>query len=765
MKIFSSVTSWFKKYFWKISTVIIVLIGAYGLYLDAQIKTRFEGNKWVVPAQLFARPLLLQQGQEINKAEIAQELQLLGYRKVVTLKQPGEFVVQGNEFKIFRRAFDFAEGFEEARKLRLKLQSNRLISVYDSKARGQVNQARLEPMMVTRIITQSREDRILLPLEEVPQSLIDTLVITEDRKFYDHHGVAPLAILRALIANIKAGRTVQGGSTLTQQLAKNLFLTRERSLWRKVNEAMMAVIIDLRYSKDEIMETYINEVFLGQRGNLAIHGFGLASYYYFNRPLTELNLAEQATLVGMVKGPSAYNPFRKPKNAQKRRDVVLRTLFELEKIDRQEYTAYVESPLKPVDKGILSQHKYPAFMQHVNRELRRVLPGKDIRESGIKIFTTLDPHIQRSAEQATLTTLKSLQGSRTKAELDAALIASDFRTGEIRALVGGKEMRFQGFNRVLDAKRQVGSLIKPAVYLTALEQPQVYTLATPIEDTPIKLRSTHGQFWEPKNVDKKFRGKVPLLTALSNSLNVPTVKLGMELGLDNVAYTIQKLGVDSSFEAYPAMTLGALDLSPLQVNQMYQTIANLGLKHQLHSITAITSHDDKLLWYRKQEPEQRIDEGAAYLVNYALHKVTREGTGKRLKKIFPKINFAGKTGTTDDYRDSWFSGMDNQLATTIWVGNDKNEQTGLTGSAGAMSIFIDLQKKIYPKSFNRPFPDGIGIAHFDIADGSRRVPGCPSLISVPADLIALPEQTACDGSPAPPQVEEKKSWWQKIFGG
>jgi penicillin-binding protein 1B len=385
LKIFSAPVAWLKKYFWKLTIIVVVIVGAYGFYLDAQIKTRFEGNKWVVPAQLFARPLLLQQGQEISKQEITQELELLGYRKVVKLHQPGEFVVNGSEFRIFRRAFDFAEGFEAQRQLSLKLQSNRLVSIYDSLARSQVNEARLEPMMVTRIITQSRGDRILLPLEEVPQSLIDTLVLVEDRKFYDHNGVSPLAIARALIANIKAGRTVQGGSTLTQQLAKNLFLTRERSLVRKINEAMMAVIIDLRYSKDEIIETYINEVFLGQRGNLAIHGFGLASYYYFNRPLSELNLAEQATLVGMVKGPSAFNPFRRPQSAQKRRDVVLRTLFEQDQINRETYTALVESPINPVDKGILSQHKFPAFMQHVNRELRRVLPGKDLRESGIKI--------------------------------------------------------------------------------------------------------------------------------------------------------------------------------------------------------------------------------------------------------------------------------------------------------------------------------------------------------------------------------------------
>lgn len=752
---------WFKTYFWKLLAVFLVVLFSYGFYLDAQIKTRFAGNKWVVPAQLFARPLILQQSQEISKAEIIQELDLLGYRKVASINQPGEYTEQGGELRIFRRAFAFAEGFESARQLRLKLQNNRLISIYDNAVRSQVNEARLEPMMVTRIITQSREDRILLPLQEVPPSLIEILVMTEDRNFYQHHGVAPLAILRALVANIKAGRTVQGGSTLTQQLAKNLFLTRERSLVRKANEAIMAIIIDLRYSKDEIMETYLNEVFLGQRGDLAIHGFGLASYYYFNRPLSELNLAEQATLVGMVKGPSAFNPFRHPKDTRKRRDVVLRTLFEQDLVDRETYTRAVESPLNAVNKGILSQHKYPAFMQQVNRELRQVLPAQELRDSGIKIFSTLDPHIQRAAESATEKTLQDIQSARETVELNAAVIASDFRTGAIRALVGGKEFDYQGFNRVLDARRPVGSLIKPAVYLTALEQPGVYTLASQIEDQPIKLKSSYGKFWEPQNVDKKFRGSVPLLTALSYSLNVPTVKLGMSLGLENVADTIERLGVEEKFDTYPAMTLGALNLSPKQVNQMYQTIANQGIRQQLHSITAISRYDDEPIWYRMNVPEQRVDKAAAYLVNYALHKVTREGTGKRLKQLFPRVNFAGKTGTTDDYRDSWFSGMDNRLTTTLWVGNDDNLTTGLTGSAGAMSIFINLQQNIYPKSFNQTFPEGVGIAHFSNSNGARRTPGCAGALSVPAYLPALPAAQDCDGKP--PEQKEK-SFWERLFG-
>lgn len=751
---------WFKKYVWKLLIVFLVVLFAYGFHLDAQVKSRFSGNKWVVPAQLFARPLRLELGQEISPQEVIQELTLLGYRKVVGIEKPGEFQLQGNEIQLFRRAFAFAEGFESARELTLNIRQNRLIGIYDAAYQGAREVVHLEPMMVTRIISQSREDRILLPLDEVPTSLIETLILTEDRNFYQHHGVAPLAIARALVANIKAGRTVQGGSTLTQQLAKNLFLTRERSLQRKINEALMAIIIDLRYSKDEIMETYLNEVFLGQKGNLAIHGFGLASYYYFNRPLAELNLAEQATLVGMVKGPSAYNPFRKPENTVARRDVVLRTLFELDKIDKATYTASVEAPLNAVNKGLLSQHKFPAFMQQVNRELRKVMPASEVRESGIKIFSTLDPHLQRAAENAMAERLETLESRKNSVELNAAVIASDYRNGAIRALVGGKDFSYRGFNRVLDANRPIGSLIKPAVYLTALEQPESYHLATLIEDKPIKLKSSYGKLWAPQNVDKKFRGNVPILTALSQSLNVPTVRLGMDLGLENVAYTIERLGVTRPIETYPAMTLGAVNLSPIEVNQMYQTIANLGIRQPLHSITAITSHDDNTIWAHQSQSEQRVAKSAAYLVNYALHKVTREGTGKRLKQVFPKVNFAGKTGTTDDYRDSWFSGMDNHLTTTIWVGNDDNKNTGLTGSAGAMSIFIDLQKQIYPKSFNQIFPEGVGIAHFNKADGSRRTPGCPDLISVPANLPALAEELNCAG-----QVEvEEKSFWERFFG-
>ncbi|XOV80764.1 MAG: penicillin-binding protein 1B [Aestuariibacter sp.] len=760
MKYISRPVQWFKTYFWKLSFVALAMLLAYGVYLDAQVTQRFSGNKWVVPAQLFARPLEIEVGQGLYREELVKELKLLGYRPVARITQSGEYRDNAGKFDIMRRAFEAAEGAEPQRYLQVTLKHGRVTDIRDLSSGEYIQSIRLEPMMVTRLVTQSKEDRILVSLQEVPETLINTLLHTEDRDFYSHFGVAPLAIARALVSNIKAGRTVQGGSTLTQQLAKNLFLSRERSLWRKANEAIMAIIMEIRYDKQEILETYLNEVFLGQKGNLAIHGFGLASFYYFNRPINELNAAEMATLVGMVKGPSYYNPLRYPERATERRDLILKTLLQGNYIDKTTYLSSIAMPLNVVDKGLLSQHKYPAFMDAVNRELRQILPNPELRVSGIKIFSTLDPLLQRAAEQAIDARLPLLEKRSKAPELNTALLATDYKKGAIRALVGDKDFAYRGFNRALDARRPVGSLIKPAVYLTALEDSQNYHLLSAINDKPITLKSSQGKLWQPQNVDKQFRGKVSLLEALSTSLNVPTVNLGMELGIDRVVNTLHRLGVESHIPSYPAITLGAVNLSPKTVNQMYQTIANQGTQMPLHTIRAVSTHDNQLLWQRAPEPIQTVDAKAAYLVNYALHKVTREGTAKVLKAQYPNIRLAGKTGTTDDYRDSWFTGIDNAVVTTVWVGNDDNHDTGLTGSKGAMLIYASLLKRAKPHSFNQTFPDGIGIAHFSQENFQRLTPGCQQSVSVPADLHSLPEPVGCTGQPK----KEKKSFWDKIFG-
>jgi penicillin-binding protein 1B len=762
-----------KRHFWKLSIVALSASVAYFIYVDAQVKQRFEGNKWQVPAQIFARPLTLQVKQEITLDEVQDELRLLGYRKVPVAKLTGEYQIYASQLRIQRRGFHFPQGFEPERDIRITWQGDRiakieyLVGKSANPTAKSVALTRLEPWLISRLVNGLEEDRMLVSRDDIPPLLQKALVIVEDRDFYKHHGIAPTSIVRALFANIVAGKTVQGGSTLTQQLAKNFFLTRERSYVRKAKEAVMAIVIDARYSKEEIINAYINEVFLGQNGAVAVHGFGLASHFYFDKPLAELDVPEIATLIGLVKGPSYYSPSKHPERALERRNVVLRLLFEANELESADYARYVASPLNTANSESLASGKHPAFMDKVRDELDNVISQRSEQLAGVKLYTTLDINAQRRAEAALKEQVDRIAVQRNQAKLQAAMVVSDVQTGEIRAIVGGKEAAFSGFNRALNAYRPIGSLVKPAVYLSALEDPEHYNLATMLDDTPVKMLSTGGKYWEPLNSDKKFRGQVSLIEALSKSYNVPSVKLGMAVGLDQVAYTINRLGIEKDITQLPALTLGAIDLSPLQVNQMYQTIANNGVLNHLHALSAVTSNTDEVLYLRNVESEIRLDESATYLVNYALHKVTLEGTAKAVRAAFPDINMAGKTGTTNDYRDSWFAGFDRNLVTSVWMGADDNTPIDLSGASGAMQVFIAFQKKQSPKNLSRRFPVGLGIAHFDAKTGELSMPGCGDILSVPAILSALPEDApSCNGQPSIKTQPKKKpkSFWDKLFG-
>ena len=757
--------SWVFGVFWRLLLVALVVLGAYAFYLDAQIKKGFSGNKWEVPAQIFARPLSLSKGEEITPSEVIDELNLLGYRKVAFANNSGEYSYQNRVLTVQRRAFQFPEGAEPLRHLIVTWEGARVSEIYDKTEERPFGTIRLEPWLVTRMTSGSSEDRMLVSLDTVPELLPKALTLVEDRNFYNHHGVAPLSIVRALVANIAAGRTVQGGSTLTQQLVKNMFLTRERSLVRKAKEAIMAVIIDARYSKSEIIEAYLNEVFLGQNGNMAVHGFGLASYFYFDRPANELSVPEIATLVAIIKGPSYYNPRKYAERTKERRDLVLRMLFDENEINRDEYERYVNRPLGLASGASLASGKHPAFMEQVRRELNEILAEPSLRDSGVKVFTTLDIVAQRRAERALSTTLDGLQKDR-KAALQGAMVVTDSATGEVRAIIGDRNVAYKGFNRALDAKRPIGSLVKPAVYLTALEDPTQFNLATPLEDKPITLESKNGKPWSPKNYDKEFRGQVPLLQGLTESLNIPTVNLGMQVGLNTLADTIERLGVSTPLEKVPSMTLGAFELTPFTTNQMYQTLSNDGRYIPLHTVTSVVTSENALLWKKAEFYSQRVDEAATYLLNYALYKVTTEGTAKRVGATFGSVNMAGKTGTTDDYRDSWFSGFDRNNVVTVWVGNDDNKSVNLTGAGGALPVFVNYMKSQAPKSLSRRFPRGLGIAHFDAKTGAVVVAGCAGSLSVPAILDVLPEpEQDCSGRPVDDAKDgKKKSWWERIFG-
>ena len=579
--------------------------------------------------------------------------------------------------------------------------------------------------------SDSDEERQALRLQQYPYFLIQALLLTEDKRFYQHDGISPMGIARALMANYQAGRTVQGASTLTQQLVKNIFLSSEKSLSRKVNEALMSLILDYRYDKNRILETYLNEIYLGQNGSYQVHGFALASQFYFGRPIQEITPSQMALLVGMVKGPSLYNPWRSPQAAMDRRNVVLKLLEENGAITSDEYQFLVKQPLGVKEKGSIYRQQ-PAFMQVLNQDLKNELGENKVAQlSGAKIFTTLDRKQQRSAEQAVINGLEELEATDKRIkDLQSAIVVAEYKTGKVRAVVGDRLTQFAGFNRALQSRRQIGSLVKPSIYAIALSDPKNFRLNTPINNKPITIQVRGSAPWTPKNYDKRFSGSVMLMDALVRSLNIPTVNIGMKVGLKKVIAKQKEMGWDNvDIPTYPSMLLGAYSISPYDVTKSYQVLANSGLKTPLTTIESITAFDGSQIYQRDIEEvsEQVLPPEAAIQTLYAMQQVVERGTARSLQNEFAHLKLAGKTGTTNNARDTWFVGVDGENVTTVWLGKDNNSDTYLTGSSGALYVYKAYLHRASPTVFRLPKSANlqwVGINGFGTinCDPNRQIP-------------------------------------------
>ena len=759
-------TGWRRFFTWRYLLFgSLVLAVAWVIYLDIVIRIQFEGKRWALPAQVYGRPLELYAGSTLSPQAFRQELEQLGYRYAYRVSEPGTFSQNGAEFRLYRRAFHFWDGQAPAQLLDVRFSQGIVEQVTDPTAGTELDIVRLEPPRVGGIYPTHREDRVLVKLEEVPSLLPKGLVAVEDRDFYQHHGVAPRAIARAMLANLKAGATVQGGSTMTQQLVKNFFLTNRRSLWRKANEAIMAVLLEWHYDKPEILEAYLNEIYLGQEKSRAIHGFGLASHFYFDRPIQNLNLPQIATLIALVRGPSYYDPERHPERLRKRRDLILEIMAEQGVVTPAQANKAKLTGLG-IAKGQGGDTRYPAFMDLVRRQLQRDYRPEDLPSERLRIFTTFDPRVQRAAEQALRRRVQLLDLQRSlQGQLQGAVIVTDTTSGEVLAVVGDRQPRYAGFNRALDAQRQIGSLIKPAVYLTALKQPDKYTLATTINDTPIRLQAPDGTVWSPDNYDGESHGAVPLYYALVHSYNQATVRLGMDLGFESIADTLHRLGARREIPPYPSMLLGAVAFTPYEVAGLYQSLASGGFHSPLRVIREVMTAEGERLRRFPLEVEQVVDPAHVAVLVSAMQEVTQSGTARSLKSLLPEgLHVAGKTGTTNDLRDSWFAGFSGEHLAVVWLGRDDNQPTGLTGSSGALTVWADILRHIPTRALPAPVADKVSYHWIDRNTGLLTGADCENAISLAfVEGSAPTEHSACREAASSSTMERTVDWFKNLF--
>ncbi len=710
----------------------------YVLRLSHTVVHQFEGRRWTLPAQVYAAPLELYAGLPLSQKDVEQELQRLAYRRTedpgTLAPRTGTYRIAGSRIDVGLRAARFADQARAAELLSITTSEGAITSLRDGTGHD-LPIVRLDPLLIGSIFPIHGEDRIVVTPDEVPALLPAALKAVEDRNFDTNRGVDVLGILRALWVDIRAGQWQQGGSTLTQQLVRSYFLSPRRTASRKIREAIMAVALDEHFSKADLMNAYINEIHLGQDGNRAIHGFGLASEFYFGKPLSELDLGEIATLVAIVRGPSYYDPRRHPARVLKRRNLVLDEMVEQHVVAEGDARLAQAQPL-----GITSKTAgayYPAYLDLVRRTLRRDYHEEDLTEAGLEVFTNLDPRVQADAEHVLDRELAKLDVRVRKhrlagSPLEGAVVVTAPQSGDVIAVVGGRDAEYDGFDRALDGRRQIGSLVKPFIYLAALESGR-YNPTSIIDDAPVSIRIAGGKLWEPQNFDRQNYGPVPLVRALALSLNDATVNLGMDIGLETVAHSLQRFGLDQAPPQNPSLLLGTVDLTPLEVAQLYGGLANGGFRTTLRAVRAVISADGKPLKAFPVEVDAVAQADPVYEVDSMLEQVIERGTGKPALSVLPRgLIAAGKTGTSSDLRDSWFAGFSGDALAVVWVGYDDDRVTGLTGEIGALPVWDHLMADIAMSSWNMPMPDTLQPVTIDFETGLRADGACSS------DLVTLP---------------------------
>jgi len=739
--------------------IITAAIAVYVYFLDRSVTLQFQGRRWTLPAQVYAAPLELYVGAPLGMADLTAELARLQYRVTEKLDRPGTYRRQDARIDIALRATRFADEVRAAQVLTIMAGARSIEALRDS-AGQDIPILRLDPLLIGSIFPTHGEDRIVVTPAEVPALLPAALKAVEDRKFDSHHGVDPEAVVRALWVDLRSHQIAQGGSTLTQQLVKSYFLNSRQTMGRKVREALMAFALEAHFTKSDLMNAYINEIYLGQDGDRAVHGFGLASQFYFGKPLGEVDLAELSLLVALVRGPSYYDPRHHPERALARRNLVLKLMADLKVISPEDAAGASSRPLGVTTRAAGAY--YPSYLDFVRRTLRRDYPESDLTQEGLKIYTSLEPRAQDEAEQTLDRELTRLERTRspTSASLDGAVVITAPASGDVIAIVGGRRIGYSGFNRALDAARPMGSVVKPFVYLTALESHR-YNPASIVQDAPVDIRMSNGTHWRPVNFTRQTYGPVPLVRALAESMNQATVAVGMDVGVTHVAQTLQRFGLERAPAQVPALLLGAVNATPLEVAQLYTGLANGGYRMPLRAVRAVISAAGAPLKAFPLELTPIAQPDVVFEVDQMMQQVIERGTGRPARAVLPAdVVVVGKSGTTSDLRDSWFAGFSGSHLAVVWVGYDDNRPTGFTGAAAALAIWSRVLAGLATTSWSAPMPESLTEVAIDYFTGLQIEGACANAntlrIGVPPST-QLAKKPGCIAAAAPSVLERLRA--------
>lgn len=753
-KSFPRVRGFFKLLKWLLVIVILGWIAlSYNFHrLDRVIEDKFDRpRKWDLPSRIYSDAEYLYTGMDLKTREITAKLDRLGYRNTgEPIKGPGDYAPSDTTLDIYLHDFEYPGESFKGFPVRISLEDHTITSVRRIDENEDTEIVRLEPEEIGLVFNEAMEDRTPVKLEDVPKNLVMAILLIEDERFFEHRGIDPMGIMRAALKNIASMRIVQGGSTLTQQLVKNFFLNPKRSFIRKFNEMLLAYRIEQKHSKAEILEAYLNEIYLGQRGSSSVSGVEEASRLYFAKSVGQLTPAESALLAGMIRSPSEYNPISHPDRAKARRDLVLKKMFEEKIISKNEYAeAVAEKIVTPKPKIRVSAAPY--FIDFVKRQLSDLYPQDVLQTEGLRIFTTLDIRAQLEAEKAVVSNLLSLEknfGSSLPKDhlgmLEACLVAIQPSTGYVRALVGGKDYSASQFDRCTQASRQPGSTFKPFVYLTALDPRRAKRQFTPssvIEDKSFEVEAG-GKMWSPQNYDKKEHGFVTLTTALQQSLNIATARLALESGLENVVSTARDAGIISPLEAVPSIALGSFEVTPMEMASAYTIFPNGGILAQPISIINVVTKENEVLEKKPLKMKRTFDAAPVFITTTVMKGVLDHGTATAARSMGYHAIAAGKTGTTSSYRDAWFAGFTPNLLALAWVGYDDNAEHKMSGARAALPIWTSFMKAVEPDgSGDFPSPSGVVLVKIDPKSGGLLSPSCPMGLSEAFIEGTEPKQT------------------------